>query len=204
MTFICSSLHSEAIAAGLRSPIQQSLAARSLTNPTVEVNGRDVTLRGTVDSEATKQQAGDVAARQWGTYQATNLLEVRQPAAPAPEASLDCQAKFSSILKAGQPLFVTASSALFPISHPLLDRIVQAAGQGSAAQVTVGGHTDPRGALATNLDLSRVRANSVLSYLTAKDIAASPSRLKGSGPTSLSPTMPPKPACKRTVVLKSK
>ena len=182
MTFICSNLHSEAIAAGLRSPIQRSLAALSIANSTVEVNGRDVILRGVVDSEATKQQAGDVAARQWGTYQITNLLAVRQAAAPPPVASLNCQAEFSSILKAGQSLFATASSVLAPTSHPLLDRIVQAAGQCPAAQFTVGGHTDPRGALAMNLDLSRARANSVLSYLTAKGIAATRLEAQGFGP----------------------
>ena len=182
MTFICSSLHSEAIAAGLRSPIQQSLAALSLTTPTVEVDGRDVTLRGIVDSEASKQQAGDIAARQWGTYQVTNLLEVRPIAAPPPVASLNCQAEFSGILKAEQPLFATASSVLSPTSFPLLDRIVQAAGQCPAAQFTVGGHTDPRGALAMNLDLSRARANSVLTYLTAKGIAASRLEAQGFGP----------------------
>ena len=182
MAFLCRGLHSEAIAAGLRTPIQQSLAALSIANPTVEVDGRNVTLRGIVDSEATKQQAGEIAARQWGTYEVNNLLEVRSVAAPPPAASLNCQAEFANILKVQQPVFATASSALSPSSHPLLDRLVQAAGQCPAAQLVVGGHTDSRGALAMNLELSRARANSVVAYLTAKGIAAKRVEAEGFGP----------------------
>lgn len=183
MAFLCRGLHSEAIAAGLRTPIQQSLAAASLSGPTVEVDGRDVTLRGLVDSDAAKEKAGALAASQWGTHQVTNLLEVRTPVAPPPaQAALNCQAEFADILKAEQPKFATGSSVLSPASYPLLDRIVQASTQCPAAQFIVGGHTDSEGALPMNLDLSRARANSVLTYLTSHGLAASRLEAQGFGP----------------------
>ena len=100
MSFLCRGMHSDAIAAGLRTPIQQSLSSLAIANSAVAVDGRDVTLRGIVDSEATKQQAGELAARQWGTYQVNNLLEVRTGAptpTPPPAASLNCQAEFADI-----------------------------------------------------------------------------------------------------------
>lgn len=184
MAFLCRGMHSEAIAAGLRNPIQQSLTSLGVT-ATVDVDGRDVTLRGIVDSEAAKLKAGEVAAGQWGTRQVNNLLEVRAstPApAPPPVASLNCQAEFANILKAEQPLFASASSALSPTSYPLLDRIAQAAAKCPAAGLVVGGHTDSIGPLPYNLELSRARANSVLAYLTTKGIAATRIEATGFGP----------------------
>ncbi len=181
MAFLCRGMHSEAIAAGLRNPIQQAVPAAV----NVEVDGRDVTLRGIVDSEAAKLKAGEVAAAQWGTHEVNNLLEVRAatPApAPPPVASLNCQAEFAGILKAEQPLFASASSALSPASYPLLDRIAQAAAKCPAASLVVGGHTDAIGPLPYNLELSRARANSVLSYLTTKGIAATRIEAEGFGP----------------------
>ena len=189
MAFLCRGMHSEAIAAGLRHPIQQSLtslgvagAARAIE---VDVDGRDVTLRGIVNSESAKLKAGEVAAEQWGTHQVNNLLEVRAtPPAPAPPpvASLNCQAEFAGILKAEQPLFASASSALSPTSYPLLDRIAQAAAKCPAAGLVVGGHTDSIGPLPYNLELSLARANSVLAYLTTKGIAATRIEATGFGP----------------------
>jgi len=185
MAFICRSLHSEAIAAGLQTPIQQSLAAASLTGQTVEVEGQGVTLRGVVDSEDAKVRAGRIAADQRGTYQVMNLLEVRAAAvtpAPPPVASLNCQADFASILKAEQPLFATGSSALSPSSYPLLDRIAKAAGQCPDAEFVVGGHTDSSGPLAINLDLSQTRAAAVVAYLSTKGLAAQRIEAQGFGP----------------------
>ena len=185
MAFLCRGMHSEAIAAGLRHPIQQSLTSLGVAAADVDVDGRDVTLRGIVDNESTKLKAGEVAADQWGTHQVNNLLEVRAtPPAPAPPpvASLNCQAEFAGILKAEQPLFASANSALSPTSYPLLDRIAQAAAKCPAAGLVVGGHTDSIGPLPYNLDLSRARANSVLAYLTTKGVAATRIEATGFGP----------------------
>lgn len=185
MAFLCRGMHSDAIAAGLRTPIQQSLSSLAIANSAVEVDGRDITLRGIVDSEAIKQQAGEIAASQWGTHLVNNLLEVRTGAptpTPPPAASLNCQAEFAQILKAEQPVFATGSSVLSPTSYPLLDQVVKAAGQCPAAQLVVGGHTDPRGGLPMNMNLSKARANSVLAYLTGKGIAAGRIEAEGFGP----------------------
>lgn len=182
MAFLCRGLHAEAIANGLRNPIQQALTALPLTGASVTVDGRDVTLRGLADSEAAKLQAGEVAAGQWGVYRVTNLLEVRAAATLPPAASLNCQAEFAEILKAEQPRFANASSVLSPSSYPLLDRVAQAASQCPAAQLTVGGHTSSRGGLAKNLELSRARAQAVVTYLAAKGIPASRMEAEGFGP----------------------
>lgn len=185
VAFLCRGMHAEAIADGLRHPIQQSLTSLGVASTAVDVDGRDATLRGIVDSEAAKLKAGEVAAEQWGTHQVNNLLEVRAttPApAPPPVASLNCQAEFADILKAGQPLFAGASSVLSPTSYPLLDRIAQAAAKCPAAGLVVGGHTDSIGPLPYNLELSRARANSVLAYLTTKGIAAARIEATGFGP----------------------
>jgi len=184
MAFLCRGLHAEAIADGLRNPIQQALTALPLTGAAVAVKGRDVTLRGVANSEAAKLQAGEVAAGQWGVYRVTNLLEVRASATPTPPpaASLNCQAEFAEILKAEQPRFANASSVLSQSSYPLLDRVAQAASQCPAAQLTVGGHTSSRGGLAMNLELSRARAQAVVTYLMAKGIPGSRMEAEGYGP----------------------
>lgn len=63
--------------------------------------------------------------------------------------------------------FVTASAELTPDSKAALDVVARALRGGKLSNLSfaVEGHADPRGDADTNLDLSRSRAESVVSYL---------------------------------------
>lgn len=63
--------------------------------------------------------------------------------------------------------FVTGSSELTPESRAALDKVARALSSGKLTPLSfrVEGHADPRGAEGLNLELSKARAESVVSYL---------------------------------------
>jgi outer membrane protein OmpA-like peptidoglycan-associated protein len=70
---------------------------------------------------------------------------------------------------------------LKPESQVELDKIVQLMKENPTLQIQINGHTDSIGKQADNLRLSENRAKSVVSYLTAKGIAAQRLSFKGWG-----------------------
>jgi len=65
------------------------------------------------------------------------------------------------------------SAVIKPISYPVLDAVAETINLNpDITRIEVQGHTDERGSDAYNLDLSQRRAESVVAYLTAKQVAA--------------------------------
>ena len=64
--------------------------------------------------------------------------------------------------------FETAKADLLPESFPTLDAVGAVMLKWPQLRIEVGGHTDSRGRLATNMKLSQARADSVLSYVLRK------------------------------------
>jgi outer membrane protein OmpA-like peptidoglycan-associated protein len=80
--------------------------------------------------------------------------------------------------------FDTAKTTLLPESTRELDRLVALLTSMPALRIEVRGHTDNVGSAADNLTLSAGRAAAVVSYLTARGIAASRLQSKGFGETA--------------------
>jgi OmpA-OmpF porin, OOP family len=65
----------------------------------------------------------------------------------------------------GRILFETGSATIYKDSFGLLDNLVFVLKRCPEAKVNIAGHTDTDGGEATNLDLSRRRAQAVADYL---------------------------------------
>lgn len=81
--------------------------------------------------------------------------------------------------------FDTGSHTIKPESTALLNEIVAMLKSEKSLKLSVEGHTDNVGSKASNLELSRKRAESVMSYLTRNGIA--PQRLKFDGKGDTAP-----------------
>jgi len=81
------------------------------------------------------------------------------------------EARGMVITLSGQVLFVTGKSELLPAARDQLDQVATALkDQGSLKPMVVEGYTDSVGSDATNLKLSKDRAESVRAYLVSKGV----------------------------------
>ena len=89
----------------------------------------------------------------------------------------------SQIVILQQVNFETAKSRILPNSFPLLQQVADVLAQHpEIARLAVDGHTDDRGSEASNLELSRARAVSVMRWLTEKGVDARRLEARGYGP----------------------
>ena len=79
--------------------------------------------------------------------------------------------------------FETGSSTIRPASYPILDDVVQVLRDYPDFQVRVEGHTDNVGNDASNLSLSKARADSVFEYIISKGTDARRLVTEGFGET---------------------
>ena len=186
LTWVCTDAHRPMIEADLTSKTQVALAAAKIPGIEVKADGQLIVLRGEVPDEATKKAAGNAAEMVYGVSEVQNLLTVKPGAVlmtkEERKAAVDCQAQFKGLLT--EPVrFATGSAVLDPRSYPLMEKLTAAAKLCPAAQIEIGGHTDPRGELEMNIQLSQARANSVKAYLEKSGIAATQKSAVGYGPT---------------------
>ena len=89
----------------------------------------------------------------------------------------------SQIVILQQVNFETAKARILPSSFSLLQQVADVlAEHPEIARVAVDGHTDDRGTVASNMDLSRARAVSVMRWLTEKGVDARRLEARGFGP----------------------
>jgi len=87
--------------------------------------------------------------------------------------SKDCGALVTEVIANRDINFATASDIILPESYPVLDDIAQAVNSCAASDLlSIEGHTDDRGSLAYNQDLSERRAASVKRALISRDVAS--------------------------------
>lgn len=79
--------------------------------------------------------------------------------------------------------FETGKSTIKPESAPIINQIVEMLQQNPDLKVSIEGHTDNTGTMASNQTLSESRAKSVMDALTSKGIAAARLKSKGWGQT---------------------
>lgn len=90
-----------------------------------------------------------------------------------PEGNLDaeqCQVQLRNAMKLNQIAFAAGETQILADSDGLLDRLVATIQRCPDAVVEVGGHTDSDGSPPKNLDLSRARAEAVVSYLASAGV----------------------------------
>lgn len=134
---------------------------KSINKGQLSVEGTNVSLRGEVSSEATRQAiAGDFAATLNNSYVIRNGLRVT-----ASDQSVLDQALANRIIE-----FEPGSALLTNSGKLILDQVLETLKRINVKKVEVIGHTDSSGLPARNLALSRARADSVKTYLVSKGI----------------------------------
>jgi OOP family OmpA-OmpF porin len=78
--------------------------------------------------------------------------------------------------------FETGTAEIKDVSYPLLNEVVGVMTDAPDIRLAVHGHTDSRGSVAYNKDLSQKRARAVTTYLTSKGVAANRLEAQGFGP----------------------
>jgi OOP family OmpA-OmpF porin len=92
---------------------------------------------------------------------------------PAAPLSRQCIELFRTALRGRSIAFAVGSADVGTATMPLLDELVQIAADCPAAVIRITGHTDSSGDEATNLALSRARAEAVAAYMANAGIAGS-------------------------------
>ncbi len=159
-------------------PANWSSYVRKLINPDLKlisrgqlkIDGNTISVRGEVANEAQRQHIASAMATQLNpTYTVKNGLHV-----PAAEQNILDATLGNRIVE-----FETGKTTLTPAGQAVLDEMVEPLLKLKDKQVDIIGHTDNQGLRASNLSLSRARADTVKSYLAAKGLNAE--RLAASG-----------------------
>jgi outer membrane protein OmpA-like peptidoglycan-associated protein len=159
----------------------------------LEVSGQQVKLTGTAPAAPDGDQALEVARQarcpSWagelvcaisvtGNFDAPPAAAASpEPAAgqaPAPAAEREaaaCEGGLGALLGSSTVEFAPGSAVLAPSSGPLLDRVAEVA-KTCPGTLRVEGHTDSTGGAASNLELSRARAEAVRRALVERGLPA--------------------------------
>jgi len=107
-------------------------------------------------------------ALKWTTGRATGALQVVQITFPVAATTVETALKDAGRAEIHGIYFDFGSATLKPESEPVLKEIANAMTKNPAWRVSIEGHTDNVGGDATNLDLSRRRANAVKEALATR------------------------------------
>ncbi len=143
---------------------------KSISRGQVNIDGTMVTLKGEVNSEATRQQvASDFATALNANYTIRNALRV----------SASEQSTIDDLLANRTVEFESGSAVLTPAGQAILDEVIVVIKKMPGRKIDIIGHTDSDGARSTNIALSLSRAEAVKLYL--RDHGIDPQTLQASG-----------------------
>ena len=125
------------------------------------IDGRTVVLSGRVDNDHAKAA---VLREIVPLAQAGLKLEDHILAGPFPASSSPLQKKLNEILSRGSIEFESNATTMTPRSRATLDQLIVQLRQAPRTAIEIGGHTDKYGEPDYNLQLSRLRAESVRDY----------------------------------------
>ncbi len=179
--FCCLFLKSNAIENDLTERTSTALTANNIDVDTVLLDGRDVTLKGIVASEEIKTKAGEIAADIFGVRTVNNLLQIKAKPVPSPVKSI--QKKLDKVIALKNIEFETNKAVIKKNSYPILLKVVSILEEYPSISIDIEGHTDSRGNAQHNLELSKKRANAVMSFLIKQGIPANRLTAKGYGIT---------------------
>ncbi len=197
--YFCIYNHSSIIQDDILTRVGRILDLEETQHIVINVQGRDITLSGEVATESIKQQAESLARKVDGVRIVVNKLKVansqtsKEPIStseseqildPKPEKKeilspevahlpeFSCQDDFDTLLGNNKINFSSNSQVIDESSYDLLNELVEVANQCADLSIEIAGHTDSQGSDEYNLELSQLRANSVMQYLINNGIDA--------------------------------
>ncbi len=174
---------SNAIQDSISTNVRQTLSAQNIAGIDVAVDGRDVSLSGTIDVSLNKRQLIASVADVNGVRTVNDNISVFDPKIEAEKRAQAFQSQLSGI-RLDALAFEPNSASLTSDSRPALDALIQLLLRYPNQQVRVAGHTDNTGRPAVNLRISRERAATVASYMTSRGVAKEQVIARGFGASS--------------------
>lgn len=174
---------SKSIETSIANNVRQSIAAQNVSGVNVEVNGRDVSLTGTVDISLDKRQFLTTLQTVDGVRVVNDNIRVFDPQVASEQNSQLFQSQLANISFSALA-FEQGSASLTQASRPALDALTQLLLQYPEQRVRVSGHTDNTGRPAVNLRISRERAAAVASYMTSRGVNKNQVVARGFGASS--------------------
>ncbi|MFK7856223.1 MAG: OmpA family protein [Granulosicoccus sp.] len=161
---------------------QSLVQAENLQGVDVLVDGRDLTLRGTVPINRSVAQLFEKISAIVGVRQVTDALTVIDPVQIANQKKSDFQQALANIdisTVAFQPGNISFASG----SETALQQLLEILLSNQDFRIRIEGHTDDTGPAAVNLRLSRERAAAVSNYLQSRGVLSNQLIAKGYGST---------------------
>ena len=144
----------------------------------IELTAGRATVAGAVLSELTKFRVLGGASVLLPEFEVVDLLEIRQPATGREEL----QAELDDHLDGKKVEFEADSANLTPGGRRLLDSVIPIL-RDKPGRIEISVHTDDRGPMDRDLELSRRRAETVERYFVAKGLDPDRFEVIGYGPT---------------------
>ena len=181
LLFCCLFFKVNSIEADLSARTATALSTNNISIDSVLVNGRDITLKGVVASNAIKTKAGKIAENIWGVRTVNNLLTVKSKTSDIPISNI--QKKLDNIIAIRNIEFENNKSTIRKNSLPILKKVIGILKEYPEISIEIGGHTDSRGNAMHNMLLSKKRAETVMTFLIKNGVNKSRLKVKGYGLT---------------------
>ena len=195
LTWLAVVLRYQIIEEDLHQRVEQALAAYSIDDVDIAIDGRNLRLSGEIARELNPDYVGEIAAAVWGVglvdssglSRRKSLLEKDDPLNPRfetrrivrlggnlsnPLDAATCQRMMARLAAVSSVRFEAGGAAPMRESYPVLNDLAAIAYQCPDTRLVIGGHTDAGGDRDVKLKLSRARAEAVERFFYLAGIPA--------------------------------
>ena len=161
--------------------IENDLLGRSLSSienvdgfdGNVEISGRDITLKGLVDSEEIKLKLEQIIGSELGVRKVINNLTIKSLEVLKGEIREEVQEALNKVIEFDNIEFQSNTAIILDESLNLLDETAVILNENSDLSIEIGGHSDSAGNEDYNIGLSQRRADAVLIALVNRGVERS-------------------------------
>ena len=161
--------------------IENDLLGRSLSSienvdgfdGNVEISGRDITLKGLVDSEEIKLKLEQIIGSELGVRKVINNLTIKSLEVLKGEIREEVQEALNKVIEFDNIEFQSNTAIILDESFNLLDETAVILNENSDLSIEIGGHSDSAGNEDYNIGLSQRRADAVLIALVNRGVERS-------------------------------
>ena len=171
----------DAMRAAFSGACEKAVAGYTLNWLKCEASGRRFVLTGEAPVDSERKARVDKAKAILQSIKGVEAIADSTKALPALTTEDACQTFIDGLKKGKTIRFAVGKATINKTSHVLLDSLTIAAKRCVGMKIEIQGHTDNTGEAEANVKLSEARAAAVVTYLTARGVAADRITAKGYG-----------------------